>query len=90
MEFRAVKATSLKSSQAAGPGPYVFFANVDNLDLDALTALERLALVVGRALHGAVYLFARVPTNLKSMVRERTSFREKIVRTVYPIEEDAP
>jgi len=39
---------------------------------------------------GAVYLFARVPTNLKSMVRERTSFREKIVRTVYPIEEDAP
>ncbi len=39
---------------------------------------------------GAVYLFARVPTNLKSMVRERTTFREKIVRTVYPDQEDAP
>jgi hypothetical protein len=38
---------------------------------------------------GAVYLFARVPTNLKSMVRERTTFREKIVRTVYPDQEDA-
>lgn len=33
---------------------------------------------------GAVYLFARVSTNLKSMVKERSSFREKVVRTVYP------
>jgi hypothetical protein len=32
---------------------------------------------------GAVYLFARVSTNLKSMVKERSTFREKIVRTVF-------
>jgi len=39
---------------------------------------------------GAVYLFARVATNLKSMVKERTSFRDKVVRTVYPTEEAKP
>lgn len=32
---------------------------------------------------GAVYLFARVSTNLRSMVREQSSFRDKIVRTVF-------
>jgi hypothetical protein len=33
---------------------------------------------------GAVYLFARVGTNLRSMVKERTSFRDKIVQSVFP------
>ena len=39
---------------------------------------------------GAVYLFARVATNLKSMVKERSSFRDKVIRTVYPTEEAKP
>lgn len=39
---------------------------------------------------GAVYLFARVSTNLRSMVKERSSFRDKIVRTVFPTTEAAP
>ena len=33
---------------------------------------------------GAVYLFERVSSNLRSMVRGRKSFRDKIVRPVYP------
>jgi hypothetical protein len=37
---------------------------------------------------GAVYLFARVSTNLRSMVKERSSFKDKIVRTVFP--DDSP
>ena len=36
---------------------------------------------------GAVYLFERVSTNLRSMVRERTSFKDEMVRTVFPDEE---
>jgi hypothetical protein len=32
---------------------------------------------------GAVYLFARVPTETRSMVKVRGSFREEIVRTVF-------
>jgi hypothetical protein len=36
---------------------------------------------------GAVYLFQRVNTPLRSMVKERTSFRDKIVRKVFPEEE---
>ncbi len=33
---------------------------------------------------GAIYLFARQRTNLKSMVRERKDFRKEILRTVDP------
>ena len=33
---------------------------------------------------GAVYLFERARSELKSMVRERQSYREEIVRTVFP------
>jgi hypothetical protein len=36
---------------------------------------------------GAVYLFERVQTPLRSMVKERTSFRDKVVRKVFPDEE---
>lgn len=32
---------------------------------------------------GAVYLFERVRTDLKSMVKERASFRDKVVRKVF-------
>jgi hypothetical protein len=35
---------------------------------------------------GAIYLFARQRTDLKSMVRERESYRKEILRTVYPEE----
>jgi hypothetical protein len=38
---------------------------------------------------GAVYLFERVQTPLRSMVKERTSFRDKVVRKVFPDEEGA-
>ena len=33
---------------------------------------------------GAIYLFARQRTDLKSMVRERENYRRDILRTVYP------
>lgn len=33
---------------------------------------------------GAVYLFERVSSNLRSMVKERLSFRDKIVHPVFP------
>ena len=33
---------------------------------------------------GAIYLFARQRTDLKSMVRERDSYRREVLRTVYP------
>ncbi len=39
---------------------------------------------------GAVYLFERVSSNLRSMVRERTSFRDEIVRPVFPTERGEP
>jgi hypothetical protein len=39
---------------------------------------------------GAVYLFERASTNLRSMVKDRTSFRDKIIRMVFPKEEDGP
>ncbi len=35
---------------------------------------------------GAIYLFARQRTDLKSMVRERETYRKEILRTVYPEE----
>lgn len=37
---------------------------------------------------GAVYLFERASSNLRSMVKDRTSFRDKIVRTVFPATKD--
>lgn len=33
---------------------------------------------------GAVYLFERASSNLRSMVKDRSSFRDRIVRTVFP------
>lgn len=33
---------------------------------------------------GAVYLFERASSNLRSMVKDRVSFRDRIVRTVFP------
>jgi hypothetical protein len=33
---------------------------------------------------GAIYLFARKKTELKSMVDERSSYRKEVLRTVYP------
>jgi hypothetical protein len=33
---------------------------------------------------GAIYLFARQRTDLRSMVRERDSYRREVLRTVYP------
>jgi hypothetical protein len=39
---------------------------------------------------GAVYLFERASSNLRSMVKDRVSFREKIVRTVFPAGKDPP
>jgi hypothetical protein len=36
---------------------------------------------------GAVYLFERARSELRSMVRERQSYREEIVRTVFPTAE---
>lgn len=33
---------------------------------------------------GAIYLFARKRSELRSMVQERTSYRKEVLRTVYP------
>lgn len=37
---------------------------------------------------GAVYLFERARTDLRSMVNDRTSFRDRIIRMVFPRSED--
>lgn len=84
------------ASESAAPAPApAATGGKDDEEGRALQRGERVEfdarLIQGQtAKAGAVYLFARVPTNLKSMVRERTTFREKIVRTVYPDQEDAP
>jgi len=36
---------------------------------------------------GAIYLFARKRSELRSMVKERTSYRKEILRTIYPNDE---
>ena len=36
---------------------------------------------------GAIYLFARKRSELRSMVKERTSYRKEILRTLYPNDE---
>ncbi|MCB9557183.1 MAG: hypothetical protein H6707_13835 [Deltaproteobacteria bacterium] len=42
-------------------------------------------LVAGQAAAaGAIYLFSRSRTPLKSMIGERKSYRREILRTVYP------
>lgn len=38
---------------------------------------------------GAVYLFERASSNLRSMVKDRSSFRDRIVRTVFPGDTEA-
>lgn len=39
---------------------------------------------------GALYLFDRKPSDLRSMVRERESYRGEIVREIFPDEEASP
>jgi hypothetical protein len=39
---------------------------------------------------GAIYLFDRKPNDLRSMVHERESYRDEIVREIFPEQEGTP
>lgn len=78
----------------AAPSPAAGGAGAGGEESRALQRGERVEfdgrLIQGQtAKAGAVYLFARVATNLTSMVNAQSSFREKIIRTVYPNDDEA-
>lgn len=64
----------------------------EGADPDAIRRGERVEfderLIQGQtAKAGAVYLFERMSSDLRSMVKERRSYREEVVETVFPSEE---
>jgi hypothetical protein len=63
---------------AAGPGDPGALQRGGRVEFDG-------RLVQGQtAKSGAIYLFARQRTDLRSMVRERDTYRREVLRTVYP------
>lgn len=82
----AAKKKKRKKKKVTKPAVEVAAAADDNRELRRGERVEFDArLIQGQtAKAGAVYLFERVTSNLRSMVRVQNSFRHKIIRPVFP------
>ncbi|MBW2731184.1 MAG: hypothetical protein JRH20_02260 [Deltaproteobacteria bacterium] len=77
---RDAPATATKTTAGAAPAADGALRRGARVEFDG-------RLVQGQtAKSGAIYLFARMRSELRSMVAERNSYRKEILRTVYPEE----
>lgn len=72
------------NAPAPAPQPGGEAPSADNLRRGARVEFDGRLVQGQMAKSGAIYLFARKRAELRSMVKERTSYRKEILRTVYP------